>query len=139
MGYTHYWKTPKGLGDPTKWEAFTTDARQIIANAEIPLGNWEGIDEPEITDSFVGFNGRGDDGHESFILERKPLAFCFCKTNMKPYDTVVCAVLICAKHHFGEDIRITSDGTREDWESGRILFSNVTGYGLDFKLDAWNI
>jgi peptidoglycan hydrolase-like protein with peptidoglycan-binding domain len=39
----------------------------------------------------------------------------FVKTNEKPYDAVVCALLIAAKDHYGDSVLIGSDG---DWESG---------------------
>lgn len=41
--------------------------------------------------------------------------FRFCKTARKPYDFFVCCVLILAKIHFGDKIRIRTDGGLENW------------------------
>ena len=80
----------------------------------------------EITDEEIRFNGReeGDRGHETFSLQRKSdkrledyasrlnrkYIFDFCKTARKPYDIVVCCLLIILKHRLGNMIEIGSDG-----------------------------
>jgi hypothetical protein len=56
-----------------------------------------------------------DLGHETFILKRKPMSDS-CKTARKPYDLVVCGLLILAKIYFMDDIKIRSDGNLEDWQ-----------------------
>ena len=80
----------------------------------------------EITDKEIRFNGReeGDCGHETFSLQRKSdkrledyatrldrkYIFDFCKTARKPYDIVVCCLLVILKHRLGNMIEIGSDG-----------------------------
>ena len=80
----------------------------------------------EITDEEIRFNGReeGDRGHETFSLQRKSdkrledyasrlnrkYIFDFCKTARKPYDIVVCCLLVILKHRLGNMIEISSDG-----------------------------
>lgn len=75
------------------------------------------------------FNGFEDDSHETFFLpmgfvdetaENKPIPrfvceFNFCKTNRKPYDFVVCAVLLVVKMIAPECYEIKSDGDDDDW------------------------
>ena len=57
------------------------------------------------------------------------------KTAFKPYDIAVTAVLIAAKHYFGPDISIHSDGESEHWDDGREICQKLFGYGKDFELD----
>ena len=80
----------------------------------------------EITDNEIRFNGReeGDRGHETFSLQRmsdkrleeyaerldRNYIFDFCKTARKPYDIVVCCLLVILKHRLGNMIEISSDG-----------------------------
>ena len=77
----------------------------------------------EITDKEIRFNGReeNDRGHETISLQRKSdkslqdptdkkYIFDFCKTARKPYDIVVCCLLVILKHRLGNMIEISSDG-----------------------------
>ena len=86
----------------------------------------------------IAFNGVGDLGHESFVLERvvKPektsrykkgeLIFGFCKTARKPYDTLTCLVLISFKRWFMGKVRVSSDGNEEDWAPALELYHELT-------------
>jgi hypothetical protein len=94
----------------------------------------------------------GDCSHETFHLSQesverdsrmqkfndvtgKGLNFNFTKTAFKPYDLAVNVCLIIAKHYLKDEIRILSDGTKENWEEGKQLVQHFLGYGKDFKLD----
>ena len=45
--------------------------------------------------------------------------FACCKTERKPYDAIVVACLLVAKHHLGAAIEVSSDGNWEDeWLNG---------------------
>ena len=55
----------------------------------------------------------------------------FCKTERKPYDLLVCAVLAVAQHLCRGWISVTSDGDREDWSSACEWASKVTGYDVE--------
>jgi hypothetical protein len=63
--------------------------------------------------------------------EDKDKIFGFCKTAQKPYDVCVVACLILAKIHFGNDVKITSDGEVSDWEEGAKLVKKVTSYNFN--------
>jgi hypothetical protein len=100
----------------------------------------------------------GDCAHETFVLEREfdvvfvtdadgaktvyreagtretHMWFSCCKTAYKPYDLFVTAVLIAAKHHFGDLLTVSSDGEESNWEDGRRLCAEVLEYGHDFRL-----
>ena len=95
------------------------------------------IYDPE-TES-IAFNGVGDLSHESFNLERvldkegysQPnpktgLAFGFCKTAHKPYDTFVCLALISFKRWFLNKVTVSSDGDKSDWENALVLYHKLT-------------
>src|SRR4051812_32854639 len=119
MGYTHYWHTQnQGIPQPA-WEAICKDTRSLIA--ALPKRStsygiaWEDDKPrkaPEVSAELIRFNGKGDLGHETFCFERAPTgdsdgtAFAFCKTARKPYDLVVCAVLMVAAKHAKEYVRI---------------------------------
>jgi len=81
-------------------------------------------EQAEVSDYQIRFNGVGNDGHETFILKKSSIGselpllesdqFNFCKTARKPYDLAVGLVLLVAKNHSPNSIRVSSDG---DWES----------------------
>lgn len=143
MGYTHYiYKNPKLDSDYFKW--YAENVKKLLENPVVPIV-WE-HDEPnkppEITNKLVRFNGVGDDGHETFFFERdqaieswasnKEEAFMFCKTACKPYDVYVVACLLLAKLIFGNAVKISSDGTINDWQEGKKLIEEKLGLNLIF-------
>ena len=99
----------------------------------------------EITDEEIRFNGReeGDRGHETFSLQRKSdkrledyasrlarkYIFDFCKTARKPYDIVVCCLLVILKHRLGNMIEISSDG--KDWTNDEGKYYEIDGAWSD--------
>jgi hypothetical protein len=91
---------------------------------------------PVIDSAVVRFNGKGENGHETFYLPKTAHRAC-CTTGGiaqmdngdswgKPYDVAVCAVLISAKRHLGE--KVSSDGNWDDagWLRARALYTKVT-------------
>jgi len=108
-------------------------------HADVPLvlAGGNGAGDPEITDDYIWLNGSGinDMCHETFHIERvtefdlnesydqyqkaefdkKGELFAFCKTARKPYDFVVQVILILYKRHFGDKVRVSSDGDNDDW------------------------
>lgn len=90
----------------------------------------------------------GDCSHETLYFprvrqphewEKEPekggFYFDFCKTAYKPYDLAVTAFLIIAKHHLGDEIRVSSDGDRDQWQDTMRLCETVLGYGYEFALE----
>lgn len=111
MGYTHYW-TNKDISLKA-WRAITNDVRKLIAASLVPLAREydEPSTPPEVTDERIFLNGVGDDGYETFVLTRAADIDCpFCKTDRRPYDKIVCAILIVANHHAPKRITVESDG-----------------------------
>lgn len=117
---------------------------------------------PVITADRIAFNGGGEPydaegeselSHETMELERARKhdewddksrdPFRFCKTARKPYDLVVCALLIVANHHAGERLEwddgaleprvvpgawsVRSDGDARDWQPALEFVASVLG------------
>lgn len=123
MGYTHYWRTDGSELDQDKFVQLKNDAVKIVHEA-VEAGI--DIEEAYETDAFY-INGTKENAHEDFVFTRIPDEFNFCKTNGKPYDMVVVAILIQAKKIFGDEIRLKSDGNWDDWEGGRFLYETTFG------------
>ncbi|MGH9440599.1 MAG: hypothetical protein ACRD22_22730 [Terriglobia bacterium] len=47
----------------------------------------------------------------------------------KPYDLAITAALLIAKHHWGENIKITSGGSDAQWWDAKLTCQRVLGYG----------
>ena len=117
MGYSHYFQQGS-IPSQALFNNFTSHVLEIIEMA------WDIELDVSISPDFLDINGVGAESNENFIINREGLTWNFCKTNGKPYDAVVTAVLILAKYTF-PDISISSDGSWEKWEDGRDLFSRV--------------
>ena len=139
MGYTHYFRQKEEL-DAVKWSKFTKDVNKLLKLTPI-CSLKEESDSPNppiVNNKVVRFNGLANNGHETFLIDRKyELAysneqpdedgywFNFCKTARKPYDIYVVAVLELAKKHFGDDIKLGSDGNDEELADGKELAGKI--------------
>jgi hypothetical protein len=153
MGYTHYVNRPvKNAGSAYMFGKLALDAKKICdwANENgIRVRNYAGEGEPEFNESYFAFNGDGhgenDYSHETFHWDGIPTQvewrkeekdyFDFCKTARKPYDAVVTAVLIRAKHIYGSCVSVSSDGDWEDWSAGRTVYELVFGETAECPFD----
>jgi len=133
MGYTHYWTQTKKRISKAAWKQICEDLRTICDHAEhvqgVPLAKEynEGGVRPFFGPDHLTFNGIGDDGHETFYIERSVVraprypgenpAWAFCKTARKPYDIAVVAAL-CYLCSVAETHTASSDGDLEDWTAG---------------------
>lgn len=122
MGYTQYWGVNRRPN-----EELLADVKSIISKAEsqgIIIRGWDGNGEPEITTDRISFNGdeATNNDYETFMLDGSS---SFCKTAEKPYDAVVCAVLLRFSHD-DPSFKIGSDGIwDEEWKPGRQLYHDV--------------
>lgn len=144
MGYTHYWYRPPEM-DPEIFSAWSSDVRKIVMAArQGGLVIVDGVGEnpdPSITAEEVYLNG--EPAYETFNIDRvdnggraaKDEAFGFCKTGRQPYDIVVVAALIALKARFGEAVKVSSDGDRQEWEAGIALADKVLGTGDSWDFD----
>lgn len=88
MGYTRYWENSKNLIDDKTLETI----KNII---DIAKQDYDiDIDVKALTNMYIKLNGDENKGldHEDFVIDLTP-GFNFCKTNEKPYDIVVNAIL----------------------------------------------
>lgn len=146
MGYTHYWSHDENLGRKALFAAMQ-DARKIVEAAQakgIALAGPNGDGEPMVSEG-IALNGVAEESHESFIFPNNPndpfinkvngSLWAFCKTARKPYDLVVCAILLVLKHHMGKQIRISSDGDRreDEWLPAEQMVKEVLGYTVRYK------
>lgn len=128
MGYTHYWRVKEKIPRET-WLQICDDAEKIIAACHVKLV-WESDEpkkKPEVKRELdkdgagvIRFNGIGEDGHETFFFEANASGFNFCKTASKPYDVAVCAMLAAIADR-APMIKVTSDGTHDEWREGLYL------------------
>ena len=148
MGHTHYWGVRDGIeltpAMNERWGVALERAGFVVRECKAgQLIAWESDSDrgPETGDG-IRFNGIADEGHETFYLpanvyELTP--FEFCKTNHKPYDVVVCAVLAVMAHECGSFLRVWSDGTPSEWRSG-LRFARAAlqePIGLPQDREAW--
>lgn len=135
MGYSHHWRLVK-KPTPAAWGPLVLDCQTLIGNlpecshsaggyyaAEpLTLRGPSGKGTPIVSQRRIAFNGdlSMELDHESFELKparTKQSRQLWCKTARKPYDLVVCAVLICAWNRFGPGtIEIGGDGDWSDWK-----------------------
>lgn len=140
MGYTHYFEffdAPKDLQENIehKYQKALNECSKIVKavyqgktsfgkiplsgfTAHAPIGKYGGLH----------VNGKGDNGHEDFILRESfdlNGGFGFCKTAQKPYDLIVVACLTVLKHYLGHSIAVSSDGRVFEWVDGVELAREV--------------
>ena len=106
MGFTRYWEF-NGLNEE-KFIDFSSICQILIDNMNIPL------EDVTVNNRKVIFNGVDDDAHETFSFNLDNTGFNFCKTNIKPYDEVVCGCLYVAKLIFGDSISINQDCSEDE-------------------------
>jgi hypothetical protein len=103
----------------------STNAGGYYADKPLVIRGSNGKGRPEISQDFICFNGNwcpGENlGHEAFVLARCGEGFQFCKTERKPYDLLVCAVLLCVTEIAPGAFSIASDGDMrgEEWRPAR--------------------
>lgn len=120
MGYTHYW-THRRRFTNAEWTEICEDILKIICASKVEIQN-----EP-FSEDMIRINGVGSEGHEDFcILKNRPLEFNqkgwdFCKTNRKPYDVIVTAVLCYLESIYPKNFSVGSDGDDSDWTAGLTL------------------
>lgn len=123
MGYTHYWTMKRDAR--STFQALADDARVLATAFETDGKGLSENDGPEFSGDVIRFNGKEPNDYESFILTPDVSSFEFCKTQFRPYDALVCATLIAAKHHLGDAISIKSDGDWSEWDDGRVLYGRA--------------
>ena len=118
MGYTHYWKGRADLNATLSLELNNLVTHGYVNHVIQKEQNKEEI--PEVVtqeNKEIYFNGIGDEGHETFVVEfGKSKDFDFCKTARKDYDAYVVASLILIQEANPNSFSWSSDGCEEEGE-----------------------
>lgn len=141
MGFTHYWSY---LPESEQWQAafprLLADTRAILDHLTahgIATAGAHGDGEPLLTASEIAFNGAAPRDYESFILDTtqdpntrhrthygEPFTWDFCKTEHRPYDLAVTAILLRARQLAPWHFAIGSDGYWDShWKPARDLIA----------------
>ena len=138
MGYTHYFDQ-KLPAHPARWDKAIRDIHALLDNLpehSMSAGGYYADDPLEIEVKSInadeirinGKDGPEDLGHEDFLIRRVSEGqLSFCKTARKPYDLVVCAILIVLDDYLPGVYEIKSDGTTDEWMAAKTWASNVLG------------
>ena len=112
MGYSHYWKKVGMPPTEKKWAQIQERAREIVEkHKDILCFEFNQPDKkPEISSRCVQFNGKGDDGCETFLLLRNMEDWEFCKTERELYDVAVVEMLKAVKELCPKWLSLASDG-----------------------------
>ena len=141
MGYTHYWT----VNDSTGFEKALATIRKIVKKYQdiICFESDKEDTEPFVINEMIRFNGRGEDGHETFMVNPLNKGGDFCKTARKPYDIAVCECLLVLKHYLA-DMDLGSDGFCSLLENPELdgswgdAIENVKEYGINYEFHVVN-
>lgn len=146
MGYSHYFENKGHKDDEQNFLKVLADAKKLYDNMPehsesaggyykdkpLELFDYRGIGKPVFHTTEITFNGDDykDLSHETFSVFPHPF-HDFCKTARKPYDLMVCAVLISMKKHM-VNFTYSSDGigtvgSTDDWKPARDFYEKVCG------------
>jgi hypothetical protein len=120
MGYTRYWENKT---KPIDNETLETIKNIIdIAKKEYDID----IEIKSLTNELVMLNGDESKGldHEDFVINLKN-GFNFCKTNEKPYDIVVNAILKLLESK-GKIHDVEKDDDSEEEKAEELLYKAVS-------------
>lgn len=115
MGYTRYWENSK---KPINNETLETIKNIMnIAKKDYDID----IEVKSLKNELVKLNGDSgkDLDHEDFVIDLAS-GFNFCKTNEKPYDVVVNAILRLLES-VGKVCDVESDGDSEEEKAKELL------------------
>lgn len=128
MGYSHYWDSSKMVEREFSGKALAPiqylltkafKAGEIAFESDLP------VVAPLLCEDAIQFNGVGECGHETFYLDIGSRGFC--KTNHKPYDKYVVAVLSIIAYYHPEFVW-SSDGDADDLMEGRAIAEKFCRY-----------
>jgi len=120
MGYTHYFTTSGRSLTKDQADGIVQNINKVFKqHKKIIQREFDDPSPPSIGTSlnlngkmYIGiwFNGKDENGHETFALNTGVVELGYCKTARKPYDIVVCKILFILKHYLGDNIEVKSDG-----------------------------
>lgn len=127
MGFTRYWASKNIETFPEKFLSEVTAVLEVALEEGIELAGPFGEGTPVIESGYIGLNGplsssTGEDlSYESFVIDlSEGNSFNFCKTQCRPYDVVVNAVLEIAAA-YDVVVNVSSDGDNEEDEARHLI------------------
>ena len=146
MGYTHYFRHPRGIHTDfaSRMPAIAADATAILNIAKLIVASPDGIPEsaPVVNLTQIAFNGVRPDDYQGFSyppdqnLARPPHSsadlFDWCKTDRCPYDAAVVATLLAIQDHMGDDITLHTDAIPHDRIDEPLMAQGVALYNQAF-------
>lgn len=130
-GYTHYWEMKEPF-TPEEWAKFMVAARKIILNAKkagFVIRGPMGTGNPEVKADHIALNGDAAAGldYETLWIDNAKDS-SFCKTEKRPYDVVVVAILAAGRDINPLKFLVKSDG-------GPSVFRAVRGSEITAKFE----
>lgn len=120
MGYTHYFTTSGASLTKDQADGIVQNINKVLKqHKRIVQREYNDPEPPQVTTTLnlsgklsigIWLNGKGDYGHETFGINTGAQESSFCKTARKPYDIVVCKILLILKYYLGDNIEVGSDG-----------------------------
>ena len=108
MGFTRYYTVTDKLSSE-RFKEYSKECKYITEKLTEKFGhdiagsNGEG--DPQFCETFIRFNGEGDESCETFSIGVEEIGFNFVKTRGRPYDKHVNCCLILAKKYFKDNIK----------------------------------
>jgi len=139
--FRHGWWRRKVL-NPDRFEQWANHVGTIVQAANIPLAGPDGQGSPIVTATSVWFNGIGEEGWESLVIEQDISdgsdsdAHGSCRTyrtDWLPYDSVVRAVLCLMQYHFPNECGVWTDASYEEWQPAFAFVERTVGINLQLK------
>lgn len=157
VGYTQFWSfAPESPEFKAAFGRMVVDAKKILDAVQargIALGDGTGEPgtKPELNERYITFNGVGDEACETFEIDSLPptpptdpedrwsahayeqyrnqgYVWTFCKTQARPYDLAVTAVLLRCYQLCPDAFVLSSDGDwTSDWVPARDLVIELFG------------
>lgn len=129
---THYLGVAKGTRLVFMPDDFLDGVRAIIAAGGVPVGSLS-CGEPVLTNALMEIVGEpgdtGDPLHVTSDPKLMPRGSWVIDTEDKPYDVVVCAVMLLLAE-YNDGVTVSSDGEWDDegWLAARALFARAIGH-----------
>ncbi len=144
----HIWIRPLCI-DSSAFEKIVDGFKVIIASSPILIAGDLLTSEPRIEPNVILFNGVGDESEQPmqfplfigdwyrynifYYSPEKPQVSCQIVTNEKPYDLIVMALLLLAKHYIGDLFQIDSDYDADHWQPAIDLCKSVLNLDLVYE------
>lgn len=122
--FAHYIISRPRVVNDSLWSFIVEDFQTLYDHMKDTLGGSAGEGKPtiDINEDVILFNGIGDKACEDFRFRKidhdRPF---YIKTGKLPYDLAVQVGLLILKRYL-PDLRIETQGTKEDWEIASHMF-----------------